>query len=80
MRQLCYSYDNGCIRLIQTGFDQFIVQYGKQIEPDLSYAAAACVLGRVIMHSVACDGRLNSDEAHESEDSEPYFSNPVPAK
>ncbi len=78
MRQLCYSYNKGYIKLIQDGFDSFTVEYGKQVDSNLAYHHAAAMLGRVLMHAAACDGRLDSDSASESHDEEPYFSCPVP--
>ena len=79
MKQICFSWDNGTIRLYQTGFDLFVVKYGKQTEIELDYATAARRLGAAIMHSVACDGRLDSRTESEvcNGDTEPYFYNEV---
>jgi hypothetical protein len=81
MKQVCFTYDK-TIALYQTGFDQFTVKYGKQVREELSYGQAARELGCAIMHSVACDGRLDSRDESEVDngDTEPYFSRPVPAK
>lgn len=80
--QLCFAYDN-TIELVQTGFDKFTVRYGLQVKENLDYGRAAAELGACIMHSVACDGRLDSRDASEARttgDRRPFFGNPVPAK
>jgi len=80
MKQLCFEYseDPIAIRLYQTGFDEFTVQYGKQIRAGLSYFAASKELGACLMHYAACDGKLDSrdaSEAHDAGDHEPYAAN-----
>ena len=82
MNQLCFEYGQNpiTVRLIQTDFDRFTVRYGKQIKTDLNYSDAAHELGACLMHYAACDGRLDSRDHYETEDTEPYFSNPVPAR
>lgn len=64
------------IRLLQTGFNEFTVEYGKQIKTGLGYSETARELGAAIMHSAACNGTLDNRsrmEAREAGDSKPYF-------
>ncbi|MBO4228140.1 hypothetical protein [Bradyrhizobium neotropicale] len=77
MKQLCFEYPYGAfpVRLYQTGFDRFTVEYGKQVRQGLSYGAAAAELG-ALMHMAACDGRLDNRtraEAKKAGDSKPFF-------
>lgn len=46
------------IELAQTGKDRFTVTYGKQVTARLCYASAARELGNVIMHALACQGKI----------------------
>lgn len=48
------------VRLIQTGKDRFIVEYGKQIRTNLNYEEAALEYGSCIMHALACEGLLDN--------------------
>lgn len=79
MRNVCFEeLSSGFpVRLIQTGFDQFTVQYGKQIKRGLNYGDAASELGACLMHLCACEGRLDNRtkaEARKAGDRKPYFS------
>ena len=78
MRHICFEKLDGSfdIRLIQTDFNSFTVEYGKQVKPDLSYNAAARELGVCLMHQAACDGMLDNrtrNEAKWAGDSQPFF-------
>lgn len=46
------------IKLYQTGRNEFTVEYGKEIERDLSYSNAALSLGKAIMRMKSCEGIL----------------------
>lgn len=64
------------IRLIQTGFDRFTVEYGRQIKDDLNYGEAASEYGACIMHALACESLLDNrtqQEARKAGDRKPYF-------
>ena len=56
---ICGEWED-VVRLYQTGFDEFTVQYGLEVHERLPYAQAARLLGSAIMHSVACDSRLSN--------------------
>jgi len=53
------------VGLFQDGIDSFTVVYGKQIKGKLTYGQAATELGACIMHSLACDGKLDNREKGE---------------
>lgn len=64
------------VTLHQVGFDRFAVVYGQQIKTDLTYTEATKELGACLMHSLACDGRLDNrtkSEAKNDGDSKPMF-------
>ncbi len=54
------------IRLVQKGPDNFTVFYGKQVDSQLTYAAAAEKYGQAIMHALACEGRLDNRTREEA--------------
>ena len=66
MRKVCFELDTLAfpIKLEQTGIDRFVVTYGKQIKKG-GYAYAATQLGEVIMHALACDGKLDNRDIGE---------------
>lgn len=77
-RVLCFEEANGSfpVRLYQTGFDQFTVEYGKQVKARLNYADAASELGACLMHLCACEGHLDNRtkaEAKVAGDRTPYI-------
>jgi hypothetical protein len=77
-RHTCIDLDSLAfpLRLIQTDFDKFTVEYGKQATKGLDYTRAATELGACIMHALACDGHLDNrtrSEARQYGDSKPYF-------
>lgn len=81
---LCVEYTAGDypVQLFQTGFDQFTVQYGKQVKRTMTYAEAGAEFGLCVMHSAACAGALDNrskSEAREAGDRSPYISNPLKA-
>ena len=39
----------------------FRVTYGMQVKTKLTYLEAAAELGQCIMHSLACEGKLNNE-------------------
>ncbi len=39
----------------------FSVQYGRQLDHDLTYAEACAKLGQAIMHAAACDDKLDNE-------------------
>ncbi len=51
------------IVLYQHGADDFTVRYGLQLDAHLSYGRAAAKLGQAIMHALACEDKLNNEEA-----------------
>lgn len=53
------------IRLLQTGRDNFTVEYGKQIRSQLTYGAACTELGAAIMHALSCDGKVDNRQKGE---------------
>lgn len=79
MKHLCIEYTSGDypVRLFQTGFDRFIVEYGDQVKRTMTYAEAGAEFGLCIMHSAACAGKLDNrtrQEGHAANDYQPYFS------
>lgn len=50
----------GPLQLEQRGKDNFRVTYGKQVDDNLNYGEAAAKLGQALMHSLACDGKLDN--------------------
>ena len=44
----------------ETGPQLFKVTYGKQVNHGLIYEEAAQELGELIMHALACDGKLDN--------------------
>jgi hypothetical protein len=75
---LCVEYTAGDypVRLFQTGFDRFTVEYGKQVKRTMSYAEAGAEFGLCIMHSAACAGKLDNRTASEARkvgDRTPYL-------
>lgn len=64
MYRLCYEDTTAAfpIRLFQYGLDSFSVQYGKQWDRTIPYAKACEKLGQAIMHALACEGIIKSDE------------------
>ena len=80
---LCVEYTAGDypVRLWQTGFDRFIVEYGSQIKRTMDYAEAGAEFGLCIMHSAACAGKLDNRskaEGRRDGDSKPYFDADAP--
>ena len=80
MKQLCIEYTAGDypVRLFQTGFDQFTVEYGKQVKRTMTYAEAGAEFGLCCMHSAACAGKLDNrskSEAAKAGDAKPYIDN-----
>lgn len=47
------------IILYKTGEDKYTVQYGAQIDKDLSYTEAAENIGFAIFHALQCEGKLD---------------------
>ena len=39
--------------------NSFLVRYGKEVSPGLSYGEACTMLGQVLMHQVACTGAFD---------------------
>lgn len=66
-KKICFQTSDGAfpITLYQTGRDRFTVVYGLQGKRDLDYSAAAHELGACIMHSAACEGKLDNRESGE---------------
>ena len=54
------------IRLTQTGIDRFTVEYGAERHDNLNYRAAAAKLGAMVMHALACEGKLDNSERRAS--------------
>ncbi len=54
------------IKLEQTGKDSFTTTYGLEVKSGLTYAQAASSLGGVIMHALACEGKLDNRMKGES--------------
>ena len=78
MKHLCAEYTAGDfpVRLFQTGFNQFTVEYGRQVKRTMDYAEAGAEFGLCIMHSAACAGKLDNrdrSEARKAGDRVPYF-------
>ena len=48
------------VSLHQTGKDQFEVIYGKQVDSNLTYEAAAARFGAAIMHALARNGLIDN--------------------
>jgi hypothetical protein len=63
--KLCHQLQDLSVKLEQTGKDKFTVTYGKQIKHGLNYSQAAVEYGCVIMHALACDGKLDNRERGE---------------
>ncbi len=59
---VCFTVENGAypIVLSQQGRDKFTVQYGKQIDKQLTYGQACTALGQAIMHKLSCDGDVDN--------------------
>jgi hypothetical protein len=49
------------LELSRTGRGRYTVQYGKQEKRNLDYLQAASELGVCLMHALACDGKVDSD-------------------
>lgn len=62
--KMCWSINLAGFDIVlsQKGKDNFSVQYGKQLVERLPYTEAALELGAAIMHSLACEGKLNNEE------------------
>lgn len=60
MRQCLNMHREFPIQLFQRGKDSFRVVYGMQTDDYLTYAQAAAALGEAIMHSLACEGKLDN--------------------
>lgn len=78
MKKLCVEYLDGDfpVRLFQTGFNRFTVEYGKQVKRTMDYAEAGAEFGLCVMHSAACAGKLDNRspaEAKQAGDAQPYF-------
>lgn len=58
----CYTFEHGAfpIHLERQGKDRFTVVYGLQVKKDLDYGEAAMELGSCIMHTLACEGKLDN--------------------
>lgn len=56
-----WQMENGAypISLFQFGNDYFAVSYGAQYNASLTYKEAADELGRSIMHSLTCEGKID---------------------
>lgn len=63
----CFQIEIGgmLITLKQRGRDNFTVQYGKQIEHNLTYGETVDELGSCIMHALACDRKLDNRQKGE---------------
>lgn len=61
--KLCGTFD--AVTLQQRGRDNFAVRYGKEVHADLTYGKACDMLGRAIMHQLACEGALDNREPGE---------------
>lgn len=63
-RGLCFETLPGfwAVRLFQQGINRFTVQYGKQVDYNLTYTQACSKLGAAIMHDRACAGELDNRE------------------
>jgi hypothetical protein len=75
---LCVEYTAGDypVRLFQTGFDRFTVEYGKQVKRTMSYSEAGAEFGLCVMHSASCAGKLDNRtaaEGREAGDHAPYI-------
>jgi hypothetical protein len=57
--KVCKRFTALDVTLYQRGKDHFAIVYGKQVQDDLSYAQACMELGAALMHSLACDGRVD---------------------
>jgi hypothetical protein len=64
-RGTCYHNTDLDVQLTQTGIDRFTVRYGKQVKTALTYSQAAAELGACIMHSLACNEKLDNREKGE---------------
>lgn len=78
-KHLCVEYADGDyeVRLFQTGFEKFTVEYGKSVKRTMTYVEAATEFGLCVMHSAACAGKLdnrNRSDARRDGDKRPYFS------
>jgi hypothetical protein len=77
-KHLCHEAFPGKfgVRLVQTGFDRFTVEYGLSVKRNLTYGQAAAEYGACIMHALACDGHLDNrtrSEARKAGDSAPFY-------
>lgn len=77
-KTLCVEYTDGDfpVRLYQTGFNRFTVEYGKQVKRTMDYADAGAEFGWCVMHSAACAGKLDNrspSEAKAAGDRVPFF-------
>ncbi len=50
------------LELSRTGRNRYTVQYGKQVKAGLDYLQAASELGVCLMHALACEGKVDSEE------------------
>jgi len=66
-KSLCFKLDEAAftIKLYQYGKDNFEVIYGLQVDSGLTYGRAAAKLGAAIMHSLACEQKLDNREKGE---------------
>lgn len=62
MKKTCYRDPVADVSLLQTGRDRFTVVYGKSVKAQLPYAGAAMEFGAVLMHHLACEGKLDNRE------------------
>lgn len=53
------------IILFQRGIDRFAVQYGMQVDDDLSYGEACAKLGQALMHDLSCGGLVDNRQKGE---------------
>lgn len=44
------------VEIFQLNQQQFAVRYGLQLNQELSYAEAASIFGRCVLHSLTCEG------------------------
>lgn len=53
----------GMVTLQQRKADNFLVRYGMEIHAELTYGQACSRFGQALMHQLACDGKLNNEDA-----------------
>ncbi|QEP29799.1 hypothetical protein HYP99_gp001 [Sinorhizobium phage ort11] len=62
---LCFEYLPGSIRLFQFLGSRkkhtFSVQYGKQLDHDLTYSEACAKLGQALLHHLSCEGKDDNE-------------------